>query len=35
MITHDLQVASHAKRIVKIIDGELFEEGEPAKASSM
>ena len=25
MITHDLQVASHAKRIVKIIDGELFE----------
>jgi putative ABC transport system ATP-binding protein len=35
MITHDLQVASHAKRIVKIIDGELFEDGEPAKASSM
>lgn len=25
MITHDLQVASHAKRIVRIIDGELFE----------
>ncbi|MCX7658608.1 MAG: ATP-binding cassette domain-containing protein, partial [Oscillospiraceae bacterium] len=35
MITHDLQVATHAKRIVKIIDGELFEEGETAKASSM
>lgn len=25
MITHDLNVASHAKRIVKIVDGELFE----------
>lgn len=25
MITHDLQVASHAKRIVRIVDGELFE----------
>lgn len=25
MITHDLQVATHAKRIVNIIDGELFE----------
>lgn len=24
MITHDLEVAKHAKRIVKIIDGELF-----------
>jgi len=25
MITHDLNVASHAKRIVRIVDGELFE----------
>jgi putative ABC transport system ATP-binding protein len=25
MITHDLTVAEHAKRIVKIIDGEMFE----------
>ena len=24
MITHDLNVASHAKRIVRIVDGELF-----------
>lgn len=24
MITHDLEVAKHAKRIVRIIDGELF-----------
>lgn len=24
MITHDLQVASHAKRMVRIVDGELF-----------
>ncbi len=24
MITHDLQVASYAKRVVKIVDGELF-----------
>lgn len=34
MITHDLQVATHAKRVVKIIDGELFEEGEPSPASA-
>ncbi len=26
MITHDLSVADHAKRIVRIVDGELFEE---------
>ena len=26
MITHDLSVAKHAQRIVRIIDGELFEE---------
>lgn len=26
MITHDLKVAEHADRIVRIIDGELFEE---------
>ncbi len=25
MITHDLSVADHAKRIVRIVDGELFE----------
>ena len=25
MITHDLHVASHAKRVINIIDGELFE----------
>ena len=25
MITHDLKVASYAKRVIKIIDGELFE----------
>lgn len=24
MITHDLKVAEHAKRVVKIVDGELF-----------
>lgn len=28
MITHDLSVAQHAKRIVHIIDGELFEDGQ-------
>ncbi|HEX3040101.1 MAG TPA: ABC transporter ATP-binding protein [Caproiciproducens sp.] len=28
MITHDLHVASYAERIVKIIDGELFENGD-------
>ncbi|WP_310604253.1 ABC transporter ATP-binding protein [Anaerosporobacter sp.] len=27
MITHDLKVAEHADRIVRIIDGELFEDG--------
>lgn len=26
MITHDLKVAEHADRIVRIIDGELFED---------
>ena len=26
MITHDLNVAKHAKRMVQIIDGEIFEE---------
>ena len=26
MITHDLEVAQHAQRIVKIMDGELLEE---------
>jgi len=26
MITHDLTVAEHAQRVVKIIDGELFED---------
>ena len=26
MITHDLSVAKHAKRMVRIVDGELFEE---------
>ena len=25
MITHDLDVAEHAKRVVRIVDGELFE----------
>ncbi len=25
MITHDLQVASHAHRVVKIVDGQLFD----------
>ena len=25
MITHDLKVASYAKRVIKIVDGELFE----------
>lgn len=25
MITHDLNVAKHADRIVRIIDGEIFE----------
>lgn len=28
MITHDLNVAKHAQRIVKIIDGEIFKEDE-------
>jgi len=28
MITHDLNVAKHAERVVKIIDGELFENEE-------
>ncbi|MBW7572228.1 ABC transporter ATP-binding protein [Caproiciproducens sp. AGMB10547] len=26
MITHDLHVASHAKRVINIVDGELFED---------
>lgn len=26
MITHDMNVAAHAERIVRIVDGELFEE---------
>lgn len=26
MITHDLNVAKHAKRMVRIVDGEIFEE---------
>ena len=30
MITHDLQVATHAKRVVRIIDGILYEEQEQA-----
>lgn len=25
MITHDLSVAEHAKRVVRIVDGELYE----------
>lgn len=25
MITHDLNVAEHAGRVVRIVDGELFE----------
>lgn len=29
MITHDLNVASHAKRIIQIVDGELFEDAYP------
>lgn len=28
MITHDAQIAKHAKRIVRILDGELLEGGE-------
>jgi len=28
MITHDLEVASHARRIVRIVDGEMFRDGE-------
>ena len=35
MITHDLHVASHAERVVNIIDGELFEdEAEYAQRSN-
>ena len=26
MITHDLSVAEHAGRVVRIVDGELFED---------
>lgn len=25
MITHDLKVASYAERVIKIVDGELYE----------
>lgn len=32
MITHDLSVAKHAKRIVHIIDGELYEDGQEQQA---
>lgn len=32
MITHDLSVAQHAKRIVHIIDGELYEDGQEEQA---
>ena len=28
LITHDINVAKQAKRIVKIADGRLFEEGD-------
>ena len=27
MITHDLNVAENAQRIVRIVDGELYEDG--------
>lgn len=27
MITHDIKVAEHARRIVRIVDGELSEDG--------
>lgn len=29
MITHDLSVAQHAQRVVRIVDGELFEDENP------
>ncbi len=32
MITHDMGIAQNAKRIVRIIDGEIFEGGEESKA---
>ncbi len=32
MITHDMNIAAHARRIVRIIDGELLEGGEAADA---
>lgn len=34
MITHDLSVAQHAKRIVHIIDGELYEDGQEKQAET-
>ena len=33
MITHDPHIASNAKRMVKIIDGEIFEGDEKEDAS--
>lgn len=35
MITHDLQVAKAAKRIVRIVDGELFENQENERGESI
>ncbi len=32
MITHDMHIAAHAKRVVHIIDGVLTEGGETADA---
>ena len=28
LITHDINVAKKAKKIIKIIDGKIYEEGE-------
>lgn len=33
MITHDISVARHAQRTVRIVDGELFEDGEEETAA--
>ena len=34
MITHDLAVAKHAKRVVRIVDGVLYENEEDQPANS-
>jgi ABC-type lipoprotein export system ATPase subunit len=35
MVTHDENVASHAKRILRVLDGLVVSDGPPARLSLM